>query len=209
MAMIRDSGQSCNSKWFNRVRKGLGRNTGMIRFVDKSNSKTKKVALFIRNVAQGFSEEVTAWQEFYINPNKIFYSSFFGPIEITSILGSTILPKFIATVGKKYIANNGDIPMSGNASSGSEIQIGNGHSTDPLVVIVKRGGHVIETITILPGDEKEFQYQSTMYIGTKDDNSPITISDANTQINFLGIVSCDIEINESSGVYSFSLANIS
>lgn len=207
MGIIRSSGASCNSQWISRTHKGVGITYGTLKFIDKSNLKTKRVVSFIKNVSSGAGEPAN-WQDFFINQSHPFYANFTGPIEVISFFDAVKLPSFIATVGKKYLANDNDIPMDGNANISSEIQIQNGHNTKNLVTIIKKCGRVIECATIAPGVTQGFSYQQKIYLAIKDNEDPIAVEDANTLLSMLGIISCDIEISESSGNYIFNLINI-
>ena len=114
------------------------------------------------------------------------------------------------TIGSTYFYSSGSSFSGFDSVVPGGFGLYNFDSTHNLNVSILKNGNVIATTIVQPSSNKSFTYGVRFWIyATTDFNQSIAISDINTEISALGIISADIVITGGSGSpFSFSLSNI-
>ena len=182
--------------------------------VDKTSLNTpKRVLIYIKDTSPSFLEQPPIWKEFNFNSFTPTERTFdlMGTYSIGGFYNNSPLFEIQVVTGKKYQLNStGDcFELMGNASGPSKIEFYNNKSSNIYLRLKKSGSLVAMKSPLSAGQTTDFTFSPTFWIhATTNFNSNPPISNVNTEIGYLGVGGCSIDVTYSNPVFSFSLSNI-
>lgn len=198
-----------------------------LNFINESNDRNNsEVVIFQKNVATDFEEVAVAWtviQNCGQGDNHPFAYPMASTIGYSDSYGN-YTPQLPAEQGQLFSAvftPSGDsIQLTGAASSPGEIELLNSLTKGAINAMVFKSGRLLALKTgVAPQQKAVFQFMPTLWIGVVSQvtqgevmNSAI-LSNINTEISLLGIVSADIVMTgggpgPSSTPFEFHLQNV-
>lgn len=198
-----------------------------LNFINRSNdANNSEVVIFQKNAASSFDELAVAWQVIKYcgqGDNHPFKWPLASTVAASDSWGN-YTPQMAAEPGQMFkmvLTPSGDqLQVAGPASNAQEIQITNDLPKGAINANVYKDGRLLATKTnVAPGQKAVFQFKPTIWIGVVSQidqgdvmNSAI-LSNIDTEINLLGIVSADIVMTGGgSGAnaqpFEFSLQNV-
>jgi len=198
-----------------------------LNFINRSNdSNNSQIVIFQKNIATDFDELAVAWrviQNCGVSDNHPFTFPMSMAVGASDSWGN-YTPQIPAENGDMYhveLTGSGDtLSHCGPATSSSEVQLRNDLAKGAINAGIYKDGRLLAQKTnVAPGQKAVFQFKPTIWIGVVSQvtqgtvmNSAI-ISDVNTELSLLGIISADIVLTgggpgKNSTPFSFKLENI-
>lgn len=198
-----------------------------LNFINQSyDENNSDVVIFQKNVATDFEELVVAWRIIQ-NIGYGWRHPFKFPMEVSASVSDSYgnySPQIKVLPGQAYSVTkspSGDaFGYSGPAVSTSEIEIRNNLQQGAINANIYKDGKLLAVKTgISPGQKAVFEFKPTLWIGVVSQltegeimNSAI-VSQINTEINLLGVVSADIVmtgggVGPNAQPFEFTLDNV-
>lgn len=177
-----------------------------LNLINRSNDRNNsEIIIFQKNVANDFDEVAVAWQVIRylgLGDNHPFVYPMASTIAASDSWGN-YTPQLPAENGQQFamvLSSSGNqLTLQGQGTSPSDIECLNNLPTGAISAGIYKSGKLLATKTgIAPGQKAVFSFRPTLFIGVASQveegqvmNSAI-ISNINTELSLLGIVSADI-----------------
>lgn len=177
-----------------------------LNFINRSyDPRNAKIVIFQKNEASGLDEPPVAWQ--VIEHRDVSYNQQFRfPTSMTvgaSDSWGNHTPQIPAENGSMYhveLTGSGDtLSRCGPATSSREVQVRNDLARGTINASIYREGRLLAIRTnIAPGQKAVFEFRPNIWIGAApqvtegDLLDPAILSEINTELSLVGIVSADI-----------------
>ncbi|HYG16618.1 MAG TPA: hypothetical protein VEC12_12755 [Bacteroidia bacterium] len=177
-----------------------------LNFINRSNDvNNSDIVIFQKNVSDAFGETAVAWRVIK-NCGQGMNHPFSFPEDVTISAGDAYgnyTPQLPAQNGQSFqliqTSSGEQLTAAGQASSYAEIELGNSLSRGAISANIYRDHKLVAIHTgIAPGQKAVFAFKPTIWIGVVSQmeegaimNQAI-VSELNTEISLLGIVSADI-----------------